>query len=184
MDIVTLCNIFNFKCTKEVERNTKVKQLVSYINQNQIEYSEVGEKVISRDAFLRFLENINSIASAAKVLSEYKNLSAIGLNPELVAKFFNVYPPEGYNYPGSFVSELITDSEYLKLASIEWTNEHILRFSFDKILEVKGKRLTIKDNTLTEENELDYMPGTHQNVESLKTAKKNNILKRAIESLD
>ncbi|MBQ8379344.1 MAG: hypothetical protein IJX34_00840 [Clostridia bacterium] len=184
MDTLTLCNIFNFRCTKEVERNTKVKQLVAYINQNHIEYSDVGEKVISKEAFLKFLENINSIEVAAKVLSQYKNLTAIGLNPELVAKFFNVYPPESYSYPGSFVSELITDSEYLKLASIEWTNEHILRFSFDRILDVKGKRLAIRDNILTEENEFDFMPGTHQNVEALKTAKKNNILKRAIESLD
>ena len=91
MDVVTLCNIFNFKCTKEVEENTKVKQLVTYINQNHLEYSELGEKVISKDSFLKFMENINSVSDAAKVLQEYRNLSSIGYEPEQVAKFFNVY---------------------------------------------------------------------------------------------
>ena len=38
-------------------------------------------------------------------------------------------------------------------------------------------------HSLTEENEDEYMPSTDQNVEALKTAKKNSLLKKAIESL-
>ena len=183
MDVVTLCNIFNFKCTKEVEENTKVKQLVTYINQNHLEYSELGEKVISKDSFLKFMENINSVSDAAKVLQEYRNLSSIGYEPEQVAKFFNVYSPLKFSYPGNYISELLLDEEYLKLASIEWTREHILTYSFDKLLEIKGRKMIIKENVLTEENEDEYMPSTDQNVEALKTAKKNSLLKKAIESL-
>ena len=43
--------------------------------------------------------------------------------------------------------------------------------------------MIIKENVLTEENEDEYMPSTDQNVEALKTAKKNSLLKKAIESL-
>ena len=59
----------------------------------------------------------------------------------------------------------------------------IITYSFDKILEIKGRKMIIKENVLTEENEDEYMPSTDQNVEALKTAKKNSLLKKAIESL-
>lgn len=182
MDIKTLCNIFNFECTKEVEENLKVRQLVEYINKNNIEYSDVGEDIISKDAFIKFIENINSLEVAVKVISKYPNLAGIDSTPELAAKFFNIYDID--IYPGSFVAELIIDKEYLKYASVEWTKTHILNYSFERVLEICNGNISVKDNILTEENELDFIPGIHQNVEALKIAKKNNILKRAIERLN
>lgn len=182
MDIQTLCNIFNFKCTKEVKENLKVRQLVEYIKENNIEYSDVGEDILSKEAFIKFIENINSLKIAVKVIGEYPNLTAIEFNPELVAKFFNIYDVS--IYPGSFVAELLVYEEYLKYASVEWTKEHILNFSYDKVLELEGNDIKVKENILTDENEDDYMPGMYENVEALKLALKNNILKEAIESLE
>lgn len=182
MDIKTLCNIFNFKCTKEIKENLKVRQLVEHINQNNIEYSDVEEDILSKEAFIKFIENINSLKVATKVISEYPNLAGIEFNPELVAKFFNIYDIS--IYPGSFVAELLVNEEYLKYASVEWTKEHILSFSFNKVLEIKENKIIVKDNILTEDNEDKYMPGMHQNIEALKFAMKNNILKETIESLE
>ena len=182
MDIKTLSNIFNFECTKEVEENLKVRQLVEYINKNNIEYSDLGEDILSKEAFINFIENVNSLKIASKVIGEYPNLAAIEFNPELVAKFFNIYDIS--IYPGSFIAELLVDEEYLKYASVEWTKEHILSFSFDKVLEIEKDKIIVKENKLTEENEDEYLPGMHQNVEVLKYAIKKNILKEAIESLE
>lgn len=181
MDIKTLCNIFNFECTKEIEENLKLRQLVEYIHKNNIEYSEVGEDIISKEAFRKFIENIKSIKVASKVIGKYPNLAPIEFNPELVAKFFNIYDIS--IYPGSFVAELLVNEEYLKYASVEWTQEHILSFSFDKIIEIEKDTIIVKENKLTEENEDRYLPGMHQNVEALKKALKKGILKQAIESL-
>ena len=117
MDIKTLCNIFNFECTKEIEENLKLRQLVEYIHKNNIEYSEVGEDIISKEAFRKFIENIKSIKVASKVIGKYPNLAPIEFNPELVAKFFNIYDIS--IYPGSFVAELLVNEEYLIYASVE-----------------------------------------------------------------
>ena len=181
MDIKKLCNVFNFECTKEIEENLKLRQLVEYINKNNIEYSEVGEDIISKEAFIKFIEKIKSIKVASKVIGKYPNLAPIELNPELVANFFNIYDIS--IYPGSFVAELLVNEEYLKYASVEWTQEHILSFSFDKIIKFEKNKIIVKENKLTEENEAEYLPGMHPNVEALKKAFKKGVLKQAIESL-
>ena len=183
MNIAQMCQIFNFKSTKEIEKNTKVRQLVGYINQNQIEFEEIDGTVLSKKSFLIFLNNINSIEVAARLLGKYRNLMAIEQEPEKVANFFNTYSVENFTYPGEDVASLLLDKEYLKYASVEWTREHVLSFSFGKVLQVSGKKVSTTINALTDENEDEYIPNVESNIEALKKAQKNKVLKKAIESL-
>ena len=130
-----------------------------------------------------FLNNINSIEVAARLLGKYRNLMAIEQEPEKVANFFNTYSVENFTYPGEDVASLLLDKEYLKYASVEWTREHVLSFSFGKVLQVSGKKVSTTINALTDENEDEYIPNVESNIEALKKAQKNKVLKKAIESL-
>ncbi len=172
------CDLFSIDCTKELVKNEKFKKLIQYINKNHIEYLYNEEKVMSTQRFITFLEEIKSVSLAAELIKDYKDLTAIGINPKMVAKYYNVYPKNYFYYPGSYMADILTDDNYLKLATIDWTKEHIFDGNYDKILVIK------KDGILVKENKSKDMPSMHQNIEALYQAREKGILKEAIESLN
>lgn len=172
------------KCTKEMENDEKLKQLIEYISKNKLDYKSIGDNNISPKSFMSFLHNINSVERAVIALKKFPDNLSIDFAPESVAKFFNIYDPKEFSYPGSFAAELLTDDEYLRYATPEWTNSHILNYSYNKVLSIDDNNvISVNDNYLTQENEEVYESSMDINIDQLVIAKERGILKEAIGSL-
>lgn len=171
------CDLFCIEYSKELSKNKKFKELIKYINKNQIEYLYTDEEVMTLEKFLIFLNEIKTVSLAAEILKDYKDLVAIGINPKMVAKYYNIYPKDYFYYPGSYVADILTDEKYLDEATIEWTKDHIFDAEYNKTLVIKGKGISVKENKSKD------IPNMHQNINALHIARKKGILKQAIESL-
>lgn len=111
----------------KIKNNTqKLKDIVDYINQKGIKldpdrFNQIDD--ISGKNIAIFIEKMYSTKNIVELLV-YGNdsvITAISSNPYTAAKFFNVYDPHKSFYPEAI---LISD-DYLKLATIEWTEKHI-----------------------------------------------------------
>lgn len=183
MDVEMFCSLIGVKYVKRLNKCHKLRQLVDYVNESQIELYHTDKK-LSEKALLEFLEEISSVEVAIQVLKEVRNYPELEREPQGVAKFFNIYHNVVSYYPGSWMNELICNKEYLKRASLEWTRDHILDGSFDKVLVVcKNNSLRVKPNVLSDENEDTYEPSFYTNVDSLKSCLKEDKLDKAIELL-
>lgn len=183
MDVKLFCELIGVKYVKRLEKSHKLRQLVEYVNESQAVIYH-SERTLSEEALIDFLEEVSSVKVALRVLKESRNYPELEKDPKALAKFFNIYHDVVSYYPGSWMNELVCNKEYLKVASLEWTRDHIFNGSFDKVLVVcKNKALRVKTNVLSEENEETYEPSFYTNVDSLKSCLEDEKLERAIELL-
>ena len=175
MDIDELIKILGIKNpTKKIKEHPKMLQLLEYTKSHDIYEHDF---IIQEDAFITLLENINSLDVLLNILKKSYILLGINYHALEYAKFFNLYNPEILDY--SLDANILFDEEYLKYASIEWTEE-ILK-NQEKVLEINNKTLTLKDNG--DEESVDYLESFLLNLIALKEAKNLGLLKDAIRKL-
>ena len=215
MDIEKLIKILEIKNpTDKIREHPKMLQLLQYIKLHDIYsnvpdeniiFTENGEEddveypvfdydnfmyKINEDAFITLLENINSFEVLIKMLRREYLLVCINYNALEDAKFFNIYDPDVVIR--SLEADILVDEEYLKYASVEWTVEVLMKHP--KVLQIKGKKLTLKDNVMPEYNSVywdtdhneDYIINKFRfelNLRALNKAKKLGLLKEAIKML-
>ena len=161
--------------TDKIRKHPKMLQLLEYTKLHDIYEHDFD---IQEDAFITLLENINSLDVLLNILKKSYILLGINYSALEYAKFFNIYNPEVLDYYDS-ESAILVDEEYLKYASVEWTEE-ILK-NQEKVLVINDKTLTLKDNE--DEESVDYIESFLLNLVALKKAKDLGLLKDAIKKL-
>jgi len=162
--------------TKEIYKNTKVKQLIDYINEYDIDIYE-SDVSINEEAFLELLDNVHSLDVVLKILSRTADLLSINYRAKQIADFYNLYDADKFEGLSYEEAKILLDEEYLKYASKEWTESHLL--SYPRIIHVSTKRIVSKANTKSEDDE-DYIEPIYINLRALEKAKQNKLLKEAV----
>lgn len=162
--------------TKEIYKNTKVKQLIDYINENDIDICE-NDISINEDAFLELLESVHSLDSVLKILSRTSDLLSINYRAKQIADFYNLYDTDKFEGLSYEQAKILLDEEYLKYASKEWTESHFL--GYPRIIHVSAKRVISRANTKSEDDE-DYIEPIYINLRALEKAKQQNLLKEVV----
>ncbi len=160
--------------TKKIKEHPKMLQLLEYTKLHDIYEHDFD---IQEDAFITLLENINSLDVLLNILKKSYILLGINYHALEYANFFNLYDPGVLDY--SLDAAILVDEEYLKYASVEWT-QGILKKQ-EKVLEINDKTLTLKDNE--DDDSEDYIESFLLNLVSLKKAKDLGLLKDAIKKL-
>lgn len=162
--------------TKEIYQSTKVKQLMDYINEHDIEIYE-NDIAIKEEAFLELLENIHSLDVFLKILSRTADVLSINYHPRELAMFYNMYDPDKFDGISYEEAKILLDEEYLKYASKEWTESKLL--SYPRTLHVSSSRIISRKNNKSEYDE-DYIEPIYINLRALNDAKDRKLLKEAV----
>lgn len=162
--------------TKEIYKNTKVKQLIAYINEHDIDIYE-SDISINEGAFLELLENVHSLDTVLKILSSTADLLSINYKAKQIADFYNLYDADKFEGLSYEEAKILLDEEYLKYASKEWTESKLL--SYPRIIHVSSKRIISRANSKSEDDE-DFVEPIYINLRALEEAKQNKMLKEAV----
>lgn len=165
--------------TKEIFKDTKANQLIQYINDNNIDIYE-NDLNINEKSFLELLHSVHSLDTFLKILNNIANILSIDYHYQEMAMLYNMYDPQKIGYMPYNEFSILLDNEYLKYASKEWTENYLI--NYPRILHVyKDKIISRKSNKY--EDDVDYIHPLYLNLEALKIAKENNLLKEAIEKI-
>ena len=133
-------------------------------------------KYKSIEAFVTFVENINSSKVALNVLyGDIDYTEEIKENPTLVAKFFNTYGIIKDIHIPICGMKLLCSKELTKLHSIEWIKKKVLKNRGFTVTKRKGKYKKVE---LEEEDKPDYI---WYNLSILQTAYDNNEIKTLLD---
>lgn len=173
-------DVTNIKLTtKEIYEDTKVKQLITYINDNDIDIYE-NNLYINEDAFLELLHNIHSLDVFLRIIYSSVNILSIEYHGKEMAMLYNMYDPKKIGYMSYDEFNILLDEEYLKYASKEWTEDYLI--NYPRILYVYKDKVVSRRNTKYED-EKDYIRPLYLNLKALRKAKENGLLKEAIKKI-
>lgn len=176
MEVKEFLNEIGIDATKELLENPKMKQLVDFIENNNISYFYFDE-YINPKKFEYFIENMNSLENIIEVLCNSTYISTFNYNYDKYVELFNIYNSKKFSMYGGNKALIFIDKEYLKYASVEWT-QNVL-FKSNKIIRLKKDRVVIEKNKIDKENE-DYIAPIELNIQSLSKAKEQERLKEVI----
>lgn len=174
MDKAKFLRDIGVKTTKEIQNNPKIRQIVSYIEENDISYLS-SDNYINEDKFLYFILNMNSAKNVIAVLNNDTYLSNFNYDYKDLVKFYNIYDPEKITMIGG--SMILTDKEYLKNATVEWT-QNVLSKS-ELIIKLNKDKVTFEENPYTP-YDVEYIPAFEYNVRALAEAKRQGKLEEVI----
>lgn len=174
MNKVDFLRSFGLKATKEIKDNAKVKQINNYIEKNDIAHS-TSSTYINEDKFLYFILNMKSIPNIIEVLNNESYLLNFNYEYKDLAKFFNIYNPKRISMISG--ARILTDEEYLKYASIEWTQNVFSKSEL--IIKLHKDKVQFEQNPYSQKD-VRYISAFEQNLRTLVEAKKLGILKDVI----
>lgn len=174
MDKVDFLRNIGVKTTKEIKDNAKVKQINNYIEKNDIAYS-TSSTYINEDKFLYFILNMKSIPNIIEVLNNESYLLNFNYEYKELVKFFNIYNPKRISMISG--ARILTDEEYLKYASIEWTQNVFSKSEL--IIKLHKDKVQFEQNPYSQKD-VRYISAFEQNLRTLVEAKKLGILKDVI----
>lgn len=162
--------------------NIKLKNILDFINSNNIDISDYNGQ-ISSDRLLTFISKMYSIEKTVQILCCGNDAiyRAINIKPIQTAQFYNIYSLD-FVPPITNIS-VILSQEYLELVPIEWTEKYIFKntqFYLKKhgkgyrVINDEDDYFSIRDNFI---NIFD------ENISSLENAIKNSTLDKAIKKL-
>ena len=97
--------------TKEIKNNPKTKQIINYIEKNNIAYL-TNSNYINEEKFLYFILNMKSILNIIEVLNTESYLVSFNYEYKDLVKFFNIYNPKRISMISG--AKILTDEEYLR----------------------------------------------------------------------
>lgn len=174
MDKVDFLRNIGVKTTKEIKDNAKVKQINNYIEKNDIAHS-TSSTYINEDKFLYFILNMKSIPNIIEVLNNESYLLNFNYEYKELVKFFNIYNPKRISMISG--ARILTDEEYLKYASIEWTQNVFSKSEL--IIKLHKDKVQFEQNPYSQKD-VRYISAFEQNLRTLVEAKKLGILKDVI----
>lgn len=176
METKEFLSIIGIIPTKELLDNSKLKQIINYINENDIVIFDTGI-YIKKEAFEILLNDVNSVETIIKILSTDADVMCLNRDAKNITKFYNLYNFKFVEWLGKN-TEILIDEEYLKYATKEWT-ENVL-FNSNKIIHIGKERVTIRENPHKKDTS-NYIAPIELNIESLIQAKQKGILKEVLQ---
>ena len=174
MDKVEFLKDIGVKPTKEIQNNPKIRQIVNYIKNNDIT-NLTNYYYINEEKFLYFITNMKSADTIIEVLKNDAYLVNFNYDYKELVKFFNIYNPKSINMIAG--SMILTDKEYLKYATIEWTQDIFSKSEL--IIKLYKDKVEFKENPL-KPKDIEYISAFEQNLRVLAIAKEQKRLKEAI----
>ena len=174
MDKVEFLQNIGVKLTKKIQSNPKLTQIVNYIKNNNI-ICLANSNYINEEKFLYFITNMKSINSIIEVLNNDVYLLNFNYNYKELVKFFNIYNPKKIDMIGG--SMILTDNEYLKYASIEWTQDIFSKSEL--IIKLCENKVELEENPY-KTGDIEYISAFEQNLRTLAKAKRQGKLEKVI----
>lgn len=174
MEKVEFLRNIRVKATKEIQSNPKIKQIINYIKNNDIKYL-ANFNYINEEKFLYFIINMKSADNIIEVLNNEAYLFNFNYDYKNLVKFFNIYNPKKIDMIAG--SMILTDNEYLKYATIEWTQDIFSRSEL--IIKLYKDRVGFEENTCNPGN-IEYISAFEQNLRTLVKAKEEGKLEEVI----
>lgn len=174
MDKVYFLKNIGVKATDEIQNNPKIKQIINYINNNDINYRAMA-KYINEEKFLYFIENMKSINNIIEVLNNDSYLLNFNYDYKNLVKFFNIYNSKKINMIAGAI--ILTDKEYLKYATVEWTQDVFSKSEL--IIKLCGDKIKSEKNT-HKLGDIEYVSAFELNLRTLAKAKKEGRLEEVI----
>ena len=174
MDKVEFLRNIGVKATYEIKNNPKIKQIVNYIKNNKIT-SLANSNYINEEKFLYFIINMKSANSIIEVLNNDTYLLNFNYDYKDLVKFFNIYNPKKIDMIAG--SMILTDNEYLKYATVEWTQDVFSKSEL--IIKLYKDRIEFEKNPYNPED-IKYISAFEQNLRILVEAKKQGRLEEVI----
>lgn len=162
----------------------KIKELIRYVNENNIDISSYDSSILSSKSAFAFICAMNSTKKTAELLfnSNESTLRAINCKPLFIAEFYNIYDLEDTFVPLYDIS-FLTSKDYLKLVPIEWTKKYIFentKYYLKK--QGKGYSLTL-DEAKPFEIDHEYKNVFDENLTALEKAKSDKELINMVKKL-
>lgn len=176
MEVKEFLDEVGIEVTKELLENPKMKQLVDFIERNNISYICFDE-YINPKKFEYFIENMNSLENIIEVLCNSAYISTFNYNYDKYVELFNIYDSKKVSMYGGNKALIFIDEEYLKYASVEWTQD--ILFKSNKIINLKKDRVVVETNKLEREDK-NYIAPIELNIQTLLKAKEQGRLKEVI----
>lgn len=174
MDKVEFLRNIGVKATDEIKNNPKIKQIVNYIKNKDITYL-TNFNYINEEKFLYFIINMKSANSIIEVLNNDAYLFNFNYDYKDLVKFFNIYNPKKIDMIAG--SMILTDNEYLKYATIEWTQDIFSKSEL--IIKLYKDKVEFEKNPYNP-GDIEYIPAFEQNIRILSKAKKQGKLEEVI----
>ena len=174
MEKVEFLQNIGVKATKEIQSNPKIKQIINYIENSDIKYL-ANFNYINEEKFLYFIINMKSANSIIEVLNNDAYLFNFNYDYKELVKFFNIYNPKKIDMIAG--SMILTDNEYLKYATIEWTQDVFSKSEL--IIKLYKDRVEFEENPYNPED-IKYISAFEQNLRILVEAKKQGKLEEVI----
>lgn len=174
MDKVEFLRNIGVKATKEIQSNPKIRQIVNYIKNNDIT-DLTNCNYINEEKFLYFITNMKSANSIIEVLNNDAYLLNFNYDYKELVKFFNIYNPKKIDMIGGSV--ILADKEYLKYATIEWTQDIFSKSEL--IIKLYKDKVEFEKNPYNP-RDIEYISAFEQNLRVLVIAKKQGRLEEVI----
>ena len=174
MDKAEFLRNIGVKATKEIQSNQKISQLVNYIKNKDIT-NLTNVNYINEEKFLYFITNMTSADSIIEVLKNDAYLFNFNYDYKELVKYFNIYNPKKIAMIGG--SMILTDKEYLKYATIEWTQDVFSKSEL--IIKLYKNKVEFEQNPYNP-GDIEYISAVEQNLRVLIIAKKQGRLEEVI----
>ena len=174
MDKVKFLQNIGVKNIKELQNNPKINQIINYIENNDINYL-INSNYINEEKFLYFITNMKSANNIIEILNNDAYLLNFNYDYKELVKFLNIYNPKSINMIAG--SMILTDKEYLKYATIEWTQDIFSKSEL--IIKLYKDKVEFKENPL-KPKDIEYISAFEQNLRVLAIAKEQKSLKEVI----
>ncbi len=174
MDKAEFLRNIGVKATKEIQSNQKISQLVNYIKNKDIT-NLTNVNYINEEKFLYFITNMTSADSIIEVLKNDAYLFNFNYDYKELVKYFNIYNPKKIAMIGG--SMILTDKEYLKYATIEWTQDVFSKSEL--IIKLYKNKVEFEQNPYNP-GDIEYISAFEQNLRVLIIAKKQGRLEEVI----
>lgn len=174
MDEAEFLRNIGVKATKEIQSNPKIRQLINYIKNNDIT-NLTNVNYINEEKLLYFITNMTSADSIIEVLKNDAYLFNFNYDYKELVRFFNIYNPKKIDMIGG--SRILTDKEYLKYATIEWTQDVFSKSEL--IINLYKDKVKFEQNPYNP-GDIEYISAFEQNLRVLVIAKKQGRLEEVI----
>lgn len=172
------------KVLKITTVNQKIKSMVDYINDNNIDITCYDASKMNSKNVLEFINSMYSTRKTVELLFSGNNsiLTLINEKPLVVANFYNIYDIEGSFLPLYDISVLVSN-EYLKIVPIEWTRKYLFENN-RYYLKRSGKGYSlVEDKPNFFDVDHNYVNIFDENIDAIENAKNEKELTTIIQKL-
>ena len=174
-----LSNIGIKEAKDEIIKDTKVTEFLNYIINCKDEL-KISEEELDINSFLYMVKNIKSFDVLLHMLNDTLIRKTMVYHLEEIVEWYNVYNPQKIRWYAREDAKLLLDEEYLKVATVDWTENSF--FQLDSYFYYENGEYKLESSSI-KPNDFGYIPPFYENVHTLNEEKRKGRLDKAINFL-